>query len=285
MMKQTCTMFPIHSLVGYLYLLASICTSQQGVLAVSPRTDFESDSAALQFGPAFKTLSAADTLPGVTLRNTESVSDADVAFVALPTTTLNPNREAWRFDRRTEREFRDPVSCVNTVQGKYLVSDNRGFVCSRSEIDTSTRCCPSIGSPFQCDKCNQTAQCCSVYEFCVSCCLHPDITTPETALAVLKGKQQSSAKFASVFEYCKGRCRHNSRSVVHENAYISENHHCFAPLPPVHDTGTGGTQSDEGSLEGVVVSVGMVGQSCDSVCANAAREGVPRQVRLGADHP
>ncbi|XP_075504879.1 uncharacterized protein LOC142542244 isoform X2 [Primulina tabacum] len=36
-----------------------------------------------------------------------------------------------------------------------------------------------------------------------------------------------SGLYGNVFYFCAGRCRHNSESVVHENAYLSEYHHCF----------------------------------------------------------
>ncbi|KAK9138815.1 hypothetical protein Sjap_009409 [Stephania japonica] len=44
----------------------------------------------------------------------------------------------------------------------------------------------------------------------------------DTCLSVLPGA------YMSVFYYCAGRCRHNSESVVHENAYIIDFHHCFS---------------------------------------------------------
>ncbi|KAI9074452.1 hypothetical protein K1719_043571 [Acacia pycnantha] len=40
-------------------------------------------------------------------------------------------------------------------------------------------------------------------------------------------KPASARTYASVFDYCAGRCRHSSARVVHENAYLSDFHHCF----------------------------------------------------------
>ncbi|KAL8483096.1 hypothetical protein ACS0TY_025955 [Phlomoides rotata] len=79
-----------------------------------------------------------------------------------------------------------------------------------------------------CRGCNVVSQCCNSYEFCVSCCLNPDMTRKGLALKVKIAKPMSAGTYGSVFDYCAGRCRHNSESVVHENAYLSEFHHCFS---------------------------------------------------------
>ncbi|KAL2632536.1 hypothetical protein R1flu_004015, partial [Riccia fluitans] len=63
--------------------------------------------------------------------------------------------------------------------------------------------------------CNMASQCCNTYEYCVSCCLDPSRVTAGTS--------------STLFEYCTGRRRHNSASVVHENAYVSDEHHYFVP--------------------------------------------------------
>lgn len=50
-----------------------------------------------------------------------------------------------------------------------------GYVCPRSEILSSGCCNSEIQNVFQytCETCNVN-QCCSIYEYCISCCLHPD---------------------------------------------------------------------------------------------------------------
>ncbi|KAF3511577.1 hypothetical protein F2Q69_00004829 [Brassica cretica] len=37
-----------------------------------------------------------------------------------------------------------------------------------------------------------------------------------------------SGTYKTVFDFCVGRSRHSSESVVHENAYHSKFHHCFS---------------------------------------------------------
>lgn len=67
------------------------------------------------------------------------------------------------------------TTCRNSVQGKNLLVDDRGFVCSLTNI-LSTGCCNTeIDNQiqFSCDTCTET-NCCKVYENCVSCCLHPN---------------------------------------------------------------------------------------------------------------
>ncbi|CAN1259037.1 hypothetical protein LINPERPRIM_LOCUS10053 [Linum perenne] len=74
----------------------------------------------------------------------------------------------------------------------------------------------------------------------------------------------TAGTYGSVFDFCAARCRHNSGSVVHENAYISEFHHCFAM--PSNRSGEGNDAQLETRLVGVNVVVGGQGESCDSVC-------------------
>lgn len=39
---------------------------------------------------------------------------------------------------------------------------------------------------------------------------------------------RSAEPFETVFALCQSRCRSNSDSVVHENAYKSDLHHCYS---------------------------------------------------------
>jgi hypothetical protein len=50
----------------------------------------------------------------------------------------------------------------------------------------------------------------------------------EVALKTKVARQATARTCSSLFEFCSGRCRHNSQSVVHENAYANELHHCFS---------------------------------------------------------
>ncbi|XP_021906805.1 uncharacterized protein LOC110821318 [Carica papaya] len=83
--------------------------------------------------------------------------------------------------------------------------------------------------------------------------------------------------YASVFDFCAGRCRHNSESVVHENAYVSDFHHCFSL--PSNSSGVNDTQA-EGRLLGINVIIGRQGESCDSVCQSNGKSCVLNKLWL-----
>lgn len=103
--------------------------------------------------------------------------------------------------------------CRTTVQGRYYLTDDNGYVCDAFSVDPLTRCCPGRGDKFSCQGCNVVSQCCNSYEFCVSCCLNPDMTHKGLALKVKIAKPMSAGMYGTVFDYCAGRCRHNSESV------------------------------------------------------------------------
>uniref|UniRef100_A0A6N2M1U0 SREBP regulating gene protein n=1 Tax=Salix viminalis TaxID=40686 RepID=A0A6N2M1U0_SALVM len=87
------------------------------------------------------------------------------------------------------------------------------------------------------------------------------------AASILQGvkisKPSTAVSYTSVFDFCAGRCRHNSESVVHENAYLSDFHHCFSL--PSNSSGANYTQL-EARLGGINVVIGKQGESCDSAC-------------------
>lgn len=124
--------------------------------------------------------------------------------------------------------------------------------------------------------CNLVSQCCNTYEFCVSCCLNPLRTQKEQALRVKIAKPVTAGTYSSVFDFCAGRCRHNSESVVHENAYLSDFHHCFS-LPSNSSAGTNDAIL-EARLNGINVVVGRQGESCDSVCKSSGQSCVPNKL-------
>ncbi|XP_055389673.1 SREBP regulating gene protein [Condylostylus longicornis] len=124
------------------------------------------------------------------------------------------------------------ISCRNSVQGKVLIVDDRGFVCQRSDL-LWTGCC-NIETPntkqYLCETCNPQTNCCAIYEYCVSCCSNPNKRELlERVISKSKGRQ--SAVFASVrdhFELCLVKCRTNSHSVQHENKYRDpKTKHCY----------------------------------------------------------
>ncbi|KAL5015857.1 hypothetical protein ScPMuIL_005446 [Solemya velum] len=111
--------------------------------------------------------------------------------------------------------------CRNSVQGKSLIVDERGYVCTRSELVSG--CCNSGSSRshrYACSSCNEK-YCCAVYEFCVSCCLKPD-KQPLLRRILVQARDSLDKLFVSVsdhFELCLAKCRTSSQSVQHENSY------------------------------------------------------------------
>ncbi|KAL8153584.1 hypothetical protein V2J09_011344 [Rumex salicifolius] len=174
---------------------------------------------------------------------------------------------------------KDPVLeakiCRNTVQGRYILSDDDGYICDALSVDPESRCCPRKGEQFTCHGCNLVSQCCNSYEFCVSCCLNPLRTRKELALQIKIAMPMTAGNYASVFDFCIGRCRHNSQSVVHENAYLSEFHHCFSLSSNSSDSAD---KHLEERLAGISIIVGRQGESCDSVCKRTARSCVPNKL-------
>ncbi|KAI5694906.1 hypothetical protein M8J75_007484 [Diaphorina citri] len=67
----------------------------------------------------------------------------------------------------------DTATCRNSVQGKLIIADDRGYVCARDLVQSSGCCTTTLESPqYPCDTCN-TEGCCVTYEYCVACCLDP----------------------------------------------------------------------------------------------------------------
>lgn len=160
----------------------------------------------------------------------------------------------WRtLQEQQNTSYNDPsVKCRNSVQGRFLIVDDRGFVCSRFDL-LPTGCC-NLETPstthYSCDTCTESG-CCSIYEYCVSCCLHPDKVSNRLgsfSLRVLhwgsiemqkellervmeKATGRQKAVFASVqdnFELCLAKCRTDSHSVQHENKYRDPKaKHCY----------------------------------------------------------
>lgn len=182
-----------------------------------------------------------------------------------------PNVSGIRMDASLNKK----AICRTTVQGRYLISDDNGHVCDAPSLDSWSRCCPKTGERFSCQGCNLVSQCCNSYEYCVSCCLHPSRTRKEHALNVKIAKPVTAGTYRSAFDFCAGRCRHNSASVVHENAYASELHHCFS-LP---SNSSGGIDAlSEARLIGISVVVGRQGESCNSVCKSKRQSCVPNKL-------
>ncbi|KAL1450771.1 hypothetical protein WDU94_003095 [Cyamophila willieti] len=101
----------------------------------------------------------------------------------------------WHDDMRNET-----ASCRNSVQGKLIITDDRGYVCPRELVQSNGCCSTSLSSlQYPCDTCSSEG-CCVTYEYCVSCCLDPN---------------------KDPWELCLSTCRTSSASVRHENTYIN----------------------------------------------------------------
>ncbi|KYN45139.1 UPF0454 protein C12orf49 like protein [Trachymyrmex septentrionalis] len=135
-------------------------------------------------------------------------------------------------------------SCRNSIQGRGLIVDDHGVVCSRHEVQ-SNGCCAieqkqsskneesfiTRKEKYSCKTCNSQG-CCTIYEYCVSCCLHPD--------KQIRGRKDLSSNSAKVqknvgrtavhFQICLAACRTSSSSVRRDNTYKDAlAKHCYIP--------------------------------------------------------
>jgi len=128
-------------------------------------------------------------------------------------------------------------TCRNSVQGKLLIADDRGYICSRSEVLANGCCNVDNAQRYNCDTCKENG-CCAIYENCISCCLDPQKKTLLQEL--LEKVERSSVLFSSVndlFELCLSKCRTSSVSVQHENSYIDSKYkHCYSDVNPGSNT-------------------------------------------------
>ncbi|KAG2397817.1 hypothetical protein LR48_Vigan08g163300 [Vigna angularis] len=218
------------------------------------------------------------------VRASSSSSSRRILLLILFIFSFSPTITAIRKDV----SFQTIHPCKTTVQGRYLLSDENGYVCNALSVNSRSRCCPPKGEKFSCHECNLLSQCCNSYEYCVSCCLNPALTSKEQVLKMKVAKPATARTYTSVFDYCAGRCRHSSESVVHENAYISDFHHCFS-LPSNSsyeicsfsciEAGKNSTLI-EARLNGINVVVGRQGESCNSVCKSRGQLCVPNKLAV-----
>ncbi|XP_024873346.1 UPF0454 protein C12orf49 homolog [Temnothorax curvispinosus] len=138
-------------------------------------------------------------------------------------------------------------TCRNSIQGRGLIVDDRGVVCLRHEV-LSNGCCTieqiqtskneeslsmARRERYSCKTCNPQG-CCTIYEYCVSCCLHPDkqIKSRKDVLSnsakVQKDVGRMPIRNSDRFQICLAACRTSSSSVRHENTYKDPlAKHCF----------------------------------------------------------
>lgn len=86
----------------------------------------------------------------------------------------------WRSTLENNNNLTVPqiINCRNSIQGKTLIVDDEGYVCSRSNL-AKTGCCnlntfTADAQQYSCHTCNDETGCCAAYEYCVSCCLSPE---------------------------------------------------------------------------------------------------------------
>ncbi|XP_012061159.1 PREDICTED: UPF0454 protein C12orf49 homolog [Atta cephalotes] len=127
-------------------------------------------------------------------------------------------------------------SCRNSIQGRGLIVDDHGVVCSRHEVQ-SNGCCAETETEqkqsskneesfmtkrerYSCKTCNSQG-CCTIYEYCVSCCLHPDKQIRgRKDLSSGSAKVQKNVERTAVhFQICLAACRTSSSSVRRDNTY------------------------------------------------------------------
>lgn len=138
-------------------------------------------------------------------------------------------------------------SCRNSIQGRVLISDDKGFVCHRKDVKSSGCCSQGLlegqasqdrngnslkkHQRYSCETCNMETGCCAMFEYCTSCCLDPE--KYPLIRKVVSSETSSSSTFLShlkdPFDFCLAKCRTSSKSVLHENSYRDpKTKHCFA---------------------------------------------------------
>lgn len=133
-------------------------------------------------------------------------------------------------------------NCRNSIQGKSIIADDRGYLCKRSDV-LASGCC-KIDSPtskrYSCETCKSN-DCCAIYEYCISCCMNPE-KKEVLQKSLVKVVDKFKILLGSVndqFSLCLVKCRTSSQSVLHENTYRdAQNKHCFGvQVPSIHALG------------------------------------------------
>ena len=124
--------------------------------------------------------------------------------------------------------------CEHYHQGsQYLSVDDFGYICEIKHVGQNG-CCKleSDKNRFVCNLCNSEG-CCTTYEQCISCCLHP--RNEENIKTILKSPlkymQLIVKKLRNQFELCLAKCRTSSDSVVNQKEYKNpRNKYCFKQI-------------------------------------------------------
>jgi hypothetical protein len=124
------------------------------------------------------------------------------------------------------------IECRNSFDKVYVVDDT-GRVCLWQEVNYSSGCCPVTPSLFSCNECKNN--CCSMYAYCVSCCLSPEHPAQSN---------YSNTDPTDKFSYCKEVCRFRI-GVINEQ-WKSGMKYCF---PRSNETGVV-SESKDGASDG-----------------------------------
>lgn len=108
------------------------------------------------------------------------VEEIEVGKVLETSTKQHHQQDLLNAVKKTVKKFNTNTNstsqylCRNSVQGRAFIADENGYICDRFDLQANG-CC-KVDAPstkrYKCDNCSP-AGCCSFYEQCVSCCLHP----------------------------------------------------------------------------------------------------------------
>jgi len=164
-------------------------------------------------------------------------------FVIFSSRQSSPQQTAAPHNKWSLLDAKDNNAlCKNTAQGKLFITDNKGHVCTRDVLNSVTGCCPESKDTnidrFSCNSCEKPRNCCSIYEFCVSCCLNPSENSALHRRSYTSISQSASPalrelyKIEDDFEFCMAICRTSSRSVINQNKFKSQYKYCFSDSGP-----------------------------------------------------
>ncbi|XP_043924190.1 SREBP regulating gene protein isoform X2 [Protopterus annectens] len=120
----------------------------------------------------------------------------------------------WKVRFNLGNSSRTSSQCRNSIQGKLLITDEMGYVCERADLQVNGCCTVNVLSSkqYSCNSCLPNG-CCSVYEYCVSCCLQPD-KQPLLEHFLNRAAAAFQNLFTAVedhFELCLAKCRTSSQ--------------------------------------------------------------------------
>ncbi|XP_039626675.1 SREBP regulating gene protein [Polypterus senegalus] len=150
---------------------------------------------------------------------------------------LDPDhRIVWKVRFNLGNSSRQISRCRNSIQGRLLVTDELGYVCERKDLQVNGCCNSNAPSSrqYSCKTCLPNG-CCSVYEYCVSCCVQPNKrqVLERFLNRAAVGFQNLFTAVEDHFELCLAKCRTSSQSVQHENTYRDPTaKYCYGENPP-----------------------------------------------------